>query len=830
MHDIRYAARGLRRKPGFTAAVVLTLGLGIGANATMFSVVDRLLFRPPAYIHTPDRVQRVNLVVTTERDGEYIAGNMSYKRYVELTDFTTSFDVTAAMAGGEPAIGEGENAREMGIEAISASFWRLFNMRPALGRFFTPDEDRAPDGTMVAVLGYGFWETTYGGRADVLGKPVKIGSETYTIIGVAPRNFVGVGLNTPAAFLPITAWANASFGKRAGSDGPFGGVRRSYHDAHNIRWLEVLARRKPNVTVAAATADLSNAYRKSYMAEKLVEPGIRPTELAKPRAIAAPLIRERGPQQGNDSKVALWLVGVSAIVLLIACANVGNLLLARAFGRRREIAVRLALGVSRVRLIRQLMTESLLLALLGALTGLALAQWGGSALRAILLENVDWQSTFGDPRVLLITLSTAIVAGLLTGLAPALHAGRTDIAGMLKAGAREGTYHRSRTRVVLLVMQGALSVVLLVGAGLFVRSLRNVRSLDLGYDGARILYVEPHMRGVQLDSMQSGDFRRRLLAAATALPAVEAGSRTVTVPFWSSITQDLHVAGIDSVDRLGDFYYHAVSPDYFRTMGTRIRRGRGFTAADTRTAPLVMVVSESMAKKLWRGQDALGKCVRIGADSEPCTEVVGVAQDIKRGSLSDDDGLQYYVAIEQSQGATGGGLFLRARGSTKAQSESIRKELQKLMPGASYVTVTPLDNIIGGQTRSWTLGATMFTVFGVLALLVAAVGLYSVIAYNVVQRTHELGVRVALGARSPDVVRLVVGEGVRVSLAGIVIGSVAAAGAARYVGPLLFGVSPRDPLVFSGVALALVFVALLASLLPAWRASRVDPSVALRGD
>lgn len=566
------------------------------------------------------------------------------------------------------------------------------------------------------------------------------------------------------------------------------------------------------------------------MAEKLVEPGIRPTELAKPRAIAAPLIRERGPQQGNDSKVALWLVGVSAIVLLIACANVGNLLLARAFGRRREIAVRLALGVSRVRLIRQLMTESLLLALLGALTGLALAQWGGSALRAILLENVDWQSTFGDPRVLLITLSTAIVAGLLTGLAPALHAGRTDIAGMLKAGAREGTYHRSRTRVVLLVMQGALSVVLLVGAGLFVRSLRNVRSLDLGYDGARILYVEPHMRGVQLDSMQSGDFRRRLLAAATALPAVEAGSRTVTVPFWSSITQDLHVAGIDSVDRLGDFYYHAVSPDYFRTMGTRIRRGRGFTAADTRTAPLVMVVSESMAKKLWRGQDALGKCVRIGADSEPCTEVVGVAQDIKRGSLSDDDGLQYYVAIEQSQGATGGGLFLRARGSTKAQSESIRKELQKLMPGASYVTVTPLDNIIGGQTRSWTLGATMFTVFGVLALLVAAVGLYSVIAYNVVQRTHELGVRVALGARSPDVVRLVVGEGVRVSLAGIVIGSVAAAGAARYVGPLLFGVSPRDPLVFSGVALALVFVALLASLLPAWRASRVDPSVALRGD
>ena len=830
MHDIRYAARGLRRKPGFTAAIVLTLGLGIGANATMFSIVDRLLFRPPAYIHTPDRVNRVNLVVTTERDGDFNISGISYKRYVELTAFTTSFDVTAGFSSDRPAIGEGENAREMAIDAVSASFWRLFDAQPALGRFFTADEDRAPEGTMVVVLGYGFWQTNYGGRADILGKPVRIGAETYTIIGVAPKDFVGVSLATPAAFLPITAWANASFGKRAGRDGPFGGTRPNYHDAHNIQWMEMLARRKPGVSVEAATADLSNAYRKSYIAQKAVNAGIRPTELAKPRAIASPLMEERGPNQGRYSKVALWLVGVAAIVLLIACANVSNLLLARAFARRREIAVRLALGVGRARLIRQLLTESLLLALLGAVAGLALAQWGGAAVRALLLANVEPQNTFGDTRALLITLAVAIVAGLLTGLAPALHAGRVDIAAMLKAGAREGTYQRSRTRVLLLVMQAAMSVVLLVGAGLFVRSLRNVRSLDLGYDGSRTLYVEPHMRGVQLDSVQSADLRHRLLATATALPFVEAGSRTVTVPFWSSISRDLHVAGIDSVDRLGDFYYHAVSPDYFRTMGTRIRRGRAFTAADSRNAPLVMVVSESMAKTLWPGRDALGKCVRVGEDTTPCTEVVGIAQDIKRGSLSDDPGLQYYVAIEQLEQGIGGGLFIRTRGNATSYGESLRKQLQKVMPGASYVTVTPLNNIIGGQTRSWTLGATMFTIFGVLALLVAAVGLYSVIAYNVVQRTHELGVRVALGARSPDVVRLVVGEGIRVSLAGVAIGSVVAAAAARYVGPLLFGVSPRDPIVFSGVAMALILVALMASLLPAWRAARVDPSVALRGD
>jgi hypothetical protein len=294
--------------------------------------------------------------------------------------------------------------------------------------------------------------------------------------------------------------------------------------------------------------------------------------------------------------------------------------------------------------------------------------------------------------------------------------------------------------------------------------------------------------------------------------------------------QDLHVAGIDSVDRLGDFYYHAVSPDYFRTMGTRIRRGRAFTAADTRNAPLVMVVSESMAKKLWRGRDAIGQCVRVGEDTVPCTEVVGIAQDIKRGSLSDDTGLQYYLPIEQLERGIGGGLFVRTRGDAKTYSETLRRALQKEMPGASYVTMIPFGDIVSGQMRSWTLGATMFTVFGVLALLVAAVGLYSVIAYNVAQRTQELGVRIALGARSPDVVRLVVGEGMRVSVMGIAIGSAVALASARYVGPLLFDVSPVDPTVFVVVAGTLVVVAAAASVIPAWRASRVDPSVALRGD
>jgi len=323
--------------------------------------------------------------------------------------------------------------------------------------------------------------------------------------------------------------------------------------------------------------------------------------------------------------------------------------------------------------------------------------------------------------------------------------------------------------------------------------------------------------------------RHELLRRATGLPFVESAARTVAVPFWSSITEDLYVAGIDSVDRLGDFYYNAVSSDYFRTMGTDLRRGRGFTAADTRGSPRVMVVSESMGRKLWPGRDAIGQCVRIGADTMPCTEVVGVVADI-RNRLLGDVGSQYYLPIDQLARGMGGGVFVRARGDVTDQVETVRRELQKAMPGASYVTITPLEDIVGRETRSWKLGATMFSVFGGIALLVAAVGLYSVIAYNVVQRTHELGVRVALGARTPDVVRLVVGEALRVSLAGIAVGTIAALIAVRWVGSLLFGVSPKDPAVFSLVAVTLLLVGIVASLVPAWRASRVEPTVALRSD
>jgi len=594
-------------------------------------------------------------------------------------------------------------------------------------------------------------------------------------------------------------------------------------------WASMLAQRKPWVSVAAASADLSTEYRRSYAGQESVDHGMTPLEIAKPRALAGSVLSERGPNASSETKVATWLTGVAIVVWLIACANVANLLLARALRRRREIAVRLALGVSRGRLALQLLTESVLLAVLGGAAGVLVAQFGGAVLRAELLTTTSGTSVVTDPRTLLFAGAAALMAGLLTGLAPIFQTRRADLTQDLKAGEGEGAMHRSRMRVALLVLQGALSVVLLVGAGLFVRSLGNVRAVPLGFTADSVLAVDLQMRGVQLDSAKNVALRRSLLEEASTIPGLTHWSRQITMPFWSTWSMGLHVAGIDSVDRLGEFDLNAVSADYFATMGTRLLRGRGITDQDVAGAPRVMVVSEAMAHTLWPGREALGECVRVGDDTVPCTTVVGVAENIKAQSLSDDRGLFYYTAIAQFN-PDGGGLFLRVHGDPARMQETIRRRLQPLMPGASYVTTTPLAKVVGGETRSWRLGATMFTVFGLLALVLAAIGLYSVIAYNVAQRTHELGVRVALGAGMRDLMRLVLTEGMVLAGAGVGLGTGIALVVSRWVAPTLFAESPRDPAVFLTVAATLLAVALLASFVPARRAARVDPMRALRSE
>jgi putative ABC transport system permease protein len=815
--DLRYAIRGLRLKPGFAVAVILTLGLGIGANTTMFGIVDRLLFRPPAFLSAPDRAARLYFL-RTFRGKENVQSYTGYRRYLDLKEMTTSFDAMTPFYSNDVAVGSGETTKEMKVGFGAADLWKMFAVRPVIGRFFTASEDVPPNGSRVVVLSYAFWQTQFGGRKDALGSLIDIGPAKYTIIGVAPEGFNAFATDPLVAFIPMSA-ASATMGS----------PKNPWYSTYNMTWFETFARRKPGVTAAAASVDLSAAYQRSYKKELEANPRQTPFNIAKPRACAGPVLRDRGPKEGSDAKVATWLVGVAAIVLLIACANVANLLLARALRRRREIAVRIALGVSRGRLLMQLATESLLLAFLGGLAGLAITQWGGTIMRKALLDQTDGgPNAFTDPRVLVFAALLAIAAGLLTGLVPAFQTAREDVSSALKAGAREGHVHRSRFRTSLLIGQAALSVVLLVGAGLFIRSLVNVQNVRMGYDADRLLWVQPRMRGTKTDSAQSIQMLNGIRERAQAIPGIEHAARALTVPFWSTWEYSLYVAGIDSVSKLGDFTLQAASPEFFSTMGTRVLRGRAFTAADGEHAPRVMVIGQSMAKKIWPSEDALGKCVRINADTMPCTTVIGIAEDVRRGSLAETE-MHYYLPISQFQ-PQGGGLFVRTSGEAANQADRVRRELQKLMPGVSYVTVTPMSTIIAPEIRSWKIGAIMFAVFGALALVLAAVGLYSVIAYNVTQRTHEMGVRVALGAQARDVVRLVVREGLRVVIPGVVLGAIIALLAGRWVAPLLFQVSPKDPPVLVSVVLTLIAVAIAASWVPATRAARVDPNEALRAD
>lgn len=820
--DVRYAIRGLRAKPGFTIAVVVTLALGIGANSAMFSIVDRVLFRPPPMMRAPALSHRIYLA-STYRGKEFNSGGTQYARYVDLSNFSHDFARTAEYTQRKLAFGVGTDAAELNVGVVSASFFGFFDAPPALGRYFTAVEDSALAPVPVVVLGYGYWQTQYGGRKDVMGQSIHIGATTYTVIGVAPQGFVGLWPEAPpAAFIPITVYGQ-EMGKNIRLQGEV------WNTTYHWTWASMIAERKPDVTVAQATADLTQALVRSYQKEAATDKGMRSLALIKPHAIVASILTDRGPNESSLAKIVTWISGVALIVWLIACANVANLLLARALKRRREIAVRLALGVSRVRLASQLLTESLALALLGGVAGAAVAQWGEALLRALFLSKTSTATVINDPRSLIFIGLTAVAAGLLTGLAPVFQTGKTDLTSDLKAGAREGTYHGSRIRTGLLVFQGALSVLLLIGAGLFVRSLSNVRNTPLGYDADNVAVVNLNMRGVALDTTQTHNLLLSLLASAKAIPGVTHAAVQVTMPFWSTWDTDLHVAGIDTVEKLGQFDLNAVTPDYFATMGTRIVRGRGISEQDKAGAPGAMVVSEGMAKKLWPHADALGQCVKVNADTVPCTYVVGIAENIKNNSLNDDPGLYYYMSWDQFAPHQGG-LFVRTHGDAAEAQETIRKALQPLMPGVSYVTVTPMSDVLGGQTKSWELGATMFLAFGILALVLAAVGLYSVIAYNVAQRAQELGVRVALGAQVRDVMALVFRQGMTVSVVGVALGTAIALGVGRWVQPLLFNESARDPIVYGFVAAALLLVAAAASFIPARRAARVDPMQALRSE
>jgi putative ABC transport system permease protein len=431
------------------------------------------------------------------------------------------------------------------------------------------------------------------------------------------------------------------------------------------------------------------------------------------------------------------------------------------------------------------------------------------------------------------TLGTALVvtlgAAVLTGLVPAIQALRADLSRALAAAGRDTGAHSARTRTSLLLFQAALSMVLLVGAGLFVRSLQNVRAMRLGYDVEPVVFVQGNLRGVRLTPPEALALEQRLVDEARSIPGVTSVTPVVSVPFWSNEGRSLYMQGVDSVRKLGRFLLQAGAPEYFETVGTRILRGRTFDRRDGANAPPVVVVSQGMARVLWPNDDPLGKCIRIGADTAPCTTVIGVAEDMRLRSLTDEREFTYYLPIAQ-YGDAAGALFVRVGGDAAEYTDAVRRRLQRLMPGAAYVTTQPLGTLIDPNMRSWQFGATMFVAFGGLALVLAAIGLYSVVAYAVAQRQQEFGVRIALGASRRDVVRLVVRSGVRVIVAGVLIGAAIAAWGGRWIAPLLFRESPHDPVIYAAGAAVLLGATLAATAVPALAASRVDPNVALRAE
>ncbi len=780
----------------------------------MFGVADRLLFRPPPYLRDPGSVHRVYMSWTVDRERELDRGT-SVAAYLDFVHWTHRLSPIAAFWTWKIAVGEGAETHEWPVSGVSASYFDLFDAQPTLGRFFGPSEDVMPMGSPVVVLSYAYWQSAMGGRSDVLGRQLRVGRMLFTVIGVAPDGFVGVGDDDiPAMYVPITAFVwNA----------------RPLDRSQDYSWygLELLVRRPPSTSIAAANADLTAAFQRIWLARNAAEGhDAVPIESARPQAVLGPVRLARGPQAGPEDRVLLWVTAVAAVVLLIACANVANLLLARAMARRREITVRVALGVSHARLTRQILTESLVLAGAGAIVGMGVAELGGGLVRRLFLLTDPASSILSDHRTLLVLLAATVATTVLTGIAPAIHVSRADLAAGLNAGARGTTGRSSGARAALLFVQATLSVVLLVGAGLFVRSFANVRAMHLGFDVDPLIVVMTNSRGTRMTPPEEVALERRVTQAADAIPGVVATSPAASIPFSAFEGHPLYVAGIDSVDLLGDFYLQAGNPDYFRTVGTRIVRGRGFTEGDRANAPRVMVVSDGMARALWPAVDPLGRCIRIDSAGAPCTSVVGIAEDLHIRSLTARREYTYYLPITQYGQATNMQL-VRAAGPAGSYTDVVRRQLQQVMPGAAYVTAVPLRAMVDPKFESWRFGATMFVAFGLLALAVAAIGLYSMIAYGVAQQRREIGVRIALGARRRHVLTTVGGAGLRVVLAGLAVGSLIAVWAGKRVADLLFEESPTDPFVYAVVAAVLVLVAIVATAVPVSSATRVDPTVSL---
>jgi predicted permease len=817
--DLRHAWRLVVAEPGFTAVVVVVIALGVGANAAMFGVIDRLLLKGPEDVRETDRLTRISYSTTVPGEGRIADNTFGYVTYTTLRDNARGFEGVTAYSETPAVFGEGERAEPIEAGHATWDFFPLLGVRPALGRFFGAAEDRPGAAQRVVVLGHRLWNRRFGGDSSVLGRTVAIGGEPYTVIGVALRGFTGVELRRVDAWMPMSLRH----------------PRPDWPTTWQAQWLKIVARLAPGVTAADASTEATRAFRRSYTGDR--EP-LKHLELA-----ANPLWYDDAGEEPLEVAVSRWLIGVSLVVLLIACANVTNLLLARAVRRRREVGVRLALGISRARLVRMLLAESLVLALLGGAAALLVVPLIGRLVRATLLPSVQWTDAPVDGRVLAVAGALALLTGIVTGLVPALQAGRRDIVGALRCGVRESGVRVARTRSLLAMAQAAFSVLLLVGAGLFVRSLQRARSVDLGIQPNRVLVASGSWPEVPLSDMTPAQreergarrqaFYQAALARVRRMPEAEHAAVAVGTPFHSSFQVRLSVPGRDSLPRVpgGGPYVQAISPDYFATVGLALRGGRAFGPGDHDGSEPVTIVNATMAHALWPDGDAIGHCMEIGEDPHsPCFRIVGIVEDAHRFQLRERPAMQYYIPLGQERDFGGSRLLVRPRGDVEAMTVPLRRALYAVDPRLLYANVETLESALDPQFRPWRLGATLISAFGLLALLIAAVGLYSLIAYLVASRTHEVAVRMALGARRHDVVGMVLRHGISLAGMGLGAGVVMAFAAAPHLRDLLFRQSSRDPVVYLAAVGVLLVAAVVASVVPARRATRVNPMTALKSD
>jgi putative ABC transport system permease protein len=803
---VAMALRSLRRSPWFAAAVVVILAVGIAANVTMFRVLDRLLLSPPEHIEAPEQVKRLYVHGIWVFSGKVVHSSaLSYRDYVAFTE-VGGFDEVAGYSGRTLTVdydGVGEGVR---TEFATASYFELLGVRPALGRFYGADEDVLGAANPTAVLSWAYWQGRLGGDRGVLGRVLPIGASAYTVVGVAPRGFTGVGIDAVDVWLPFLPASEAETGGTTWVDAP--------------GWYVMSAVARVTGPAARAEAEATLVHRRQQAARSNPDPNAR--------VVLAPLITARGPNASRESEVARLLAGLTALVLLITCANVGNLYLARVLARRRELAIQTALGVSRTRLFGQLLAEVAVLALAAGV----LAWWIGTQAAAALFRvlSPDAALAAGDGlRVLATTVVLALATALLTGVLPALRATRADAADVLRRGT--ATRRVLLLRRGLLLVQAALSVVLLAGSGLFIRSLQRAQSVDLGLDMS-VLAIDVELHGAEDDLGASRSAAvLRMLPTVRESALIETAAAASLPPFSGWYGMTVYTAEGDSVDTAGEGpYLYGVSGGYFETMGIRIVAGRALTDADAAPgAPPAVVMGERLAARLWPGRSAVGRCFRTEQEeASSCTRVVGVAADFLPSITAEAAPLLFYVPQGHPAVGGGGANYILTRPAPGVTAAMVREFVQSGFPELRRVEVAPLSDSIAPALRAWRLGATLLTAVGALALLISAAGLYSMLTFDVVQRRRELGIRAALGASASRLARAAIATNLAVVGAGVAIGVAVALAVGRAVEAMLFRVSASDPAVYVAVCAVMIGAALAAGALPARRVTRTDPAIPLR--